>query len=151
MMETRLSNRMFQIYLRMIHRLGCSRTFQRRFLSKSLHTLDRMTMPHRQSTLGTVRSHRPVQHWAFLLLSNIDKQGRHSLYKPTGMSNIQYRCTIIDFRCTNLRWCPESNTEKAISIFAVHTVKCPITYIKLTLQSSFVYNVLWYCYLLFEI
>ena len=40
------------------------------------------------------------------LISNIDVlvQGRHSIYKPTGMSNIQYRCT-----CTRLTFTVQTN------------------------------------------
>ena len=63
-----------------------------------------------------------------LQISNIDVQGRHSLYKPMGMTNIQYRCTRqtftvqtyandqypismykVDIHCTNLLECPISS------------------------------------------
>ena len=67
-------------------------------------------------------------------MSSIDVQGRHSLYKPMGMSNIQYRFTRktftvqtynmsvqywkgnIDIRCTNLCECPTSNIKLTLLI-----------------------------------
>ena len=46
-----------------------------------------------------------VQIYVNVNISNIGAKRRHSLYKPIGMCNIQYRKSNIVNRCTNLCEC----------------------------------------------